>query len=82
MNDMSIPTNQLTHAIAEAGYTDMITDATPGRVVLSVLASMVSDVLATIRRHSPAGAVAECTGNSNTDADGDTEEEIAVCWAD
>jgi len=68
-------------AIRKAGYSDMVADKSDDTVTVSIIDTEADECLAALRKTLPEGATAEFTGSSNTDADGDTTEDIRIQWA-
>lgn len=54
--------------------------AEDGKMTVSVDERESAKCLAAIRKHLPAGAVADFTGNSDTNAEGDTTDDIRIEW--
>jgi hypothetical protein len=58
----------------------MITDTADNHITLSVIDTECDEALAAVKKYLPEGAAVEFTGNSNTDAEGDTAEDIKIEW--
>ena len=79
-------TNTIAAALAAIGYD--LGDIPEYRIQTGRIVIAISDddddeseaTLATLRKHLPAGASAEWTGNSDTDGDGDTTSDCAITW--
>lgn len=66
-------------AVRRAGYRDMMTDHGDS-ITVSVVDRESEVCLERLRAYLPANASAEFGGSSNTDADGDTTEDITLRW--
>jgi len=78
-----ITIDDIKNAIRKTAWDFLADDgvAEEGKMTVSVEESESDKCLAAIRKHLPEGATADFTGNSDTNADGDTTDDICIEWA-
>ena len=81
MKFSNLETENILSAIKAAGYSDMVADQTETEVVVSIIDAESEECLAEIRKHLPAGATADFAGTGDTDAHGETTEDIRIEWS-
>lgn len=77
-----ITIDDIKNAIRKTAWDFLADDGTAseGKMLIAVDESESDECLAAIRKHLPEGATADFTGDSDTNTDGDTTDDIRIEW--